>query len=106
MCPNILILASSDSASEASEPKRRGDKSEHSSEDEEEDQRAPQQVVLPENLLNYYNQLGSLFEETKEKGLEEIIKSYGLPDLTRLKFLEFVMKFGISPFRAEDVYKR
>jgi len=56
--------------------------------------------------MNYYNQLGSLFEETKEKGSDDIIKACGLPDLTRLKFLEFVMKFGINPFRAEDVFKK
>jgi len=105
--PTSSPESSSDSASEASEPRRRGDnKSDHSSEEEEETTTTKvSQVVLPENLMNYYNQLGSLFEETKEKGLDDIIRACGLPDLTRLKFLEFVMKFGINPFRAEDVYK-
>jgi len=56
-------------------------------------------------MQNYANQLGSVFEEVKEKGLEEIIKICGVEEITRFKFLEYVMKFGISPFRVEDVYK-
>lgn len=80
-------------------------KSEDLSSEDEEEKVAPLAGSLPENMMNYYTQLGTSFEEFKEKGLEEIVKICGLEELTRLKFLEFAMKFGISPFRVEDVYK-
>lgn len=56
-------------------------------------------------MLTYFTQTQQDFEEVKEKGLEEIKRFCGLEDIVRLKFLEYVMKFGISPFRMEDVYK-
>ena len=57
-------------------------------------------------MQNYVNQFGAIFDEVKEKGFEEIVKICGLEEITRFKFMEYVMKFGISPFRVEDVYKR
>ncbi len=99
-----LFLASSDSASEASESKRRS-KSEASSDDDDRERINSLNTALPENLLNYHNQLGVIFEEIKDKSIEEIHKLCGLDEIVRLKFLEYIMKFGISPFRTEDVYK-
>ena len=73
----------------------------------EEDDDKPSSAIpsLPENLLSYYGQMSTVFDEIKEKSTEEVAKMCGVDDLARLKFLEFVMKFGISPLRVEDVYK-
>ena len=73
----------------------------------EEDEDKPSSTIasLPENLLSYYSQMSAVFDEIKEKSSEEVAKMCGVDDMARLKFVEFVMKFGISPLRIEDVYK-
>lgn len=111
---NLLISASEISASSNSDsefevndiPKKKG-KGEYSSEEEEDEERpAATSIALPENLQNYYQQLGSVYDEIKGKDLTELQKLCPMDDLLRLKFLEFVIKFGIAPSRIEDTFKR
>jgi len=95
--------SNSDSEFEVNDiPKKKG-KSDFSSDEEDEKVNV---APLPENMLNYCQQLGSIYEEIKGKDYNELHKLCAMDDLVRLKFLEFILKYGIAPFRIEDVYKR
>jgi len=69
-------------------------------------QTVPLQLTKDSKILDYSDNLKPVFEEIQSKDASELQKLCGLDDFVRLKFLEFILKYEVTPLTLDALHHR
>jgi len=70
------------------------------------DKSLSQDEEIQKTLINYNTHLLLIFKEICNKGIDELSKMCSFEEVIRLKFLEFLLKYEVTPLTLEEFYKR
>jgi len=81
--------------------------------DSKEEVKTPENIVAPQKIpvapnkgLDYFDDLKLVFEAIRDKDANELPKICILDEFVRLKFLEFILKYEVTPLALDELHQR